>query len=118
MIDTWENEPDISLPLLEKCFIGTPHIAGYSADGKSNATRMALEAVCRFFGIKPDFTVTPPPLPESMRAADDEEERELQLYNPLEDSARLKAAPYDFERLRGNYHLRREIWDYGKEKRY
>ncbi len=118
VIDTWENEPDISLPLLGKCFIATPHIAGYSADGKSNATRMALEAVCRFFGIKPVFTVTPPPLPASMRPADDEEERELQLYNPLEDSARLKAAPHDFERLRGNYPLRREIWDYGKETIY
>ena len=39
VIDTWENEPDIHPDLLQKVFLGTPHIAGYSADGKSNATR-------------------------------------------------------------------------------
>ena len=41
VIDVWENEPDINLTLLNKVFIGTPHIAGYSADGKANATRMS-----------------------------------------------------------------------------
>lgn len=44
VIDVWENEPHISQELLDKVFIGTPHIAGYSADGKANATRMVLEA--------------------------------------------------------------------------
>ena len=50
VIDVWEHEPDIDLELLKKVIIGTPHIAGYSAeDGKANATRMSLEALCRFF---------------------------------------------------------------------
>lgn len=110
VIDTWENEPDISLPLLEKAFIGTPHIAGYSADGKANATRMALESVCSFFGIKHNFTVQPPALPAGLRPSGNEEECELQLYNPLDDSNMLKASPRDFEKLRGNYRLRREVW--------
>ena len=42
IIDTWENEPNINQELLNLIYIGTPHIAGYSADGKANATRMAL----------------------------------------------------------------------------
>ena len=51
IIDVWEHEPHISLPLLERCYIGTPHIAGYSADGKANATRMSLEALARHFRL-------------------------------------------------------------------
>ena len=48
IIDVWEHEPEINRDLLEKTFIGTPHIAGYSADGKANATRMSLDAICNF----------------------------------------------------------------------
>ena len=49
IIDTWENEPNINQELLNLIYIGTPHIAGYSADGKANATRMALTALCNHF---------------------------------------------------------------------
>ena len=49
VIDVWEHEPEINRELLEKVLIGTPHIAGYSADGKANATRMSLDSICRFF---------------------------------------------------------------------
>ena len=49
IIDTWEKEPDIDRELLEAAFITTPHIAGYSADGKARGTQMALEAVARHF---------------------------------------------------------------------
>ena len=49
IVDTWENEPNIDLELLDKVFLGTPHIAGYSADGKACGSRMALSAVARFF---------------------------------------------------------------------
>ena len=60
IIDVWENEPDINLTLLNRVFLGTPHIAGYSADGKANATRMSLDALCRFFHIKADYRIAPP----------------------------------------------------------
>lgn len=60
VIDVWEHEPDINLKLLEKVIIGTPHIAGYSADGKANATRMSLEALCRFFRIGAGYRIVPP----------------------------------------------------------
>lgn len=106
VIDTWENEPDINRVLLERSFIGTPHIAGYSADGKANATRMSLEALCHFFHIQADIHITP------LRMTPDKywnkETEELQLYDPEADSNRLKAHPEQFEYLRGNYPLRRE----------
>lgn len=108
VIDTWEHEPDIHPDLLHRVFLGTPHIAGYSADGKSNATRMALEALCRFFHIEASFRIVPPALPPTTYA-DDPAEAFLQLYDPTRDSNALKAHPEQFEQLRGNYPLRREV---------
>lgn len=107
VIDTWENEPLIDTSLLRMVYIGTPHIAGYSADGKANADNMVIEALCRFFGLENPGRIVPPPLPAGFRYDGDP----LQLYNPLDDSARLKARPADFEELRGNYPLRREVFD-------
>ena len=49
-LDVWEGEPDISLPLLELVDIGTPHIAGYSYDGKVNGTTMVRDAFCAWLG--------------------------------------------------------------------
>ncbi len=108
VIDTWENEPDINLQLLQRVFIGTPHIAGYSADGKTNADNMVVEGLCRHFGISNKWHIVPPTLPADFNAAADADELRLQLYNPLTDSERLKNAPETFEDLRGNYPLRRE----------
>ena len=64
IIDVWENEPNINLELLDKVFIGTPHIAGYSADGKINATRMVLEALCRHFHLEANFHLELPADPK------------------------------------------------------
>lgn len=108
VIDTWENEPRISLPLLEKAWIATPHIAGYSADGKVNADNMVIEGLCRHFGLPPQPRIVPPALPPEFVPSADDDTLRLQLYNPLEDSARLKASPAKFEELRGDYPLRRE----------
>jgi len=52
-LDVWEQEPNIALPLLEQVDIGTPHIAGYSEDGKINGTRMIRDAFCTWQGIAP-----------------------------------------------------------------
>lgn len=109
IIDTWEGEPHISLSLLQNVFIGTPHIAGYSADGKANATRMVLAALCEWMDIPFSFSVEAPQLPESFVPSSDLIERALQLYDPRTDSDRLKACPADFERLRNDYPLRREF---------
>lgn len=104
VIDTWENEPDINPILLNKVYIGTPHIAGYSADGKVNADNMVIGALCDFFELERPVPIVPPRLPDGFVYDGDP----LQLYNPLNDSIRLKANPNGFEELRGNYPLRRE----------
>lgn len=108
IIDVWEHEPEINRELLEKVFIGTPHIAGYSADGKANATRMSLDAICRFFHIKGDYEIKAPAPSSPIIYAKSHEEAILQMYNPVTDSNRLRSQPELFETLRGDYPLRRE----------
>lgn len=108
IIDVWEHEPEINLELLEKVIIGTPHIAGYSADGKANATRMSLDAICSFFRIKADYEIVAPAPSSPIIYAKNREEALLQMYNPVDDSNRLKSQPELFETLRGDYPLRRE----------
>ncbi len=51
VIDVWENEPAIDTDLLSVVTIGTPHIAGYSLEGKTNAVCMVREAYCNYFKI-------------------------------------------------------------------
>lgn len=106
VIDTWENEPAIDPVLLNKVYIGTPHIAGYSADGKVNADNMVIDALCDFFGLEHPAAIAPPPLPAGFVYTGDP----LQLYTPVADSDRLKQNIEKFEDLRGNYPLRREFY--------
>lgn len=111
VIDTWEGEPCIDRDLLRKVFLGTPHIAGYSADGKANGTRMALEAVAHYFSKEVQFEVNAPALPTDYAYYPKmavETDSPLRLYDPRRDSDALKAHPEDFEKLRGDYPLRRE----------
>lgn len=118
VIDTWENEPHISASLLRAALIATPHVAGYSADGKANGTRMSLEAVARHFGLDAHFDIPAPALPAGFvygalpttlsHWLPERALAQLRLYNPLTDTERLRAAPEDFEQQRGNYPLRRE----------
>lgn len=116
VIDTWENEPNIDLQLLHDVFLGTPHIAGYSKDGKANGTRMSLQAVARFFGkddkvfnqvvapvLSPGFSYYPEGTARNLG-------EELCLYDPTRDSLNLKLHPECFEKLRGDYPLRRECF--------
>ena len=109
VIDTWENEPRISLDLLRRVYIGTPHIAGYSADGKVNANRMVIDGLCRHFGLRNNFKLSPPAMNRKIVFGNNQNENFLQIYNPLYDSEKLKNAPEKFEELRGNYPIRREI---------
>lgn len=105
IIDCWENEPQISRQLLQRAFIATPHIAGYSREGKIRATAMAIEAVGRHFGFPP---------PEISAGVSSGPRREITAdiisssYDPLTDTAALRANPEAFESLRNNYNLRRE----------
>lgn len=48
VLDVWVGEPNINRELLQSAFIATPHIAGYSAEGKIKGTQMAVEAIRRY----------------------------------------------------------------------
>lgn len=109
VVDTWEHEPQVNRPLLQRAYLATPHIAGYSADGKANATRMTLKHICRAMGREMTFEVKPPALPADCRFSSEPSERALQLYDPRADSRLLKAKPAEFEWQRGHYPLRREF---------
>ena len=107
IIDVWEHEPHPDAALLNKVFIGTPHIAGYSADGKTNADNMVIDAICQHFGLPHPGIIAPPALPSDFKYTGSP----LDLYNPMIDSQKLKADASQFEQLRNNYPLRREKID-------
>ena len=119
VLDCWENEPELDLKLLELADYGTPHIAGYSKDGKANGTRASVRAISRFFGLGIDdwepTGVEPPDKPiieldghnqcaESLLA-----EAILSTYEIESDDAALRENPRLFEQLRGDYPVRREF---------
>ncbi len=52
VLDVWEGEPEIDTALLARVALATPHIAGYSLDGKVNGTVMLYEAACDFLGVR------------------------------------------------------------------
>jgi erythronate-4-phosphate dehydrogenase len=104
VIDVWENEPKLNETLLQRVFIGTPHIAGYSADGKVNADNMVIDALCRHFRLSHPGKIVPPELPIDFQDTGSP----LDYYNPMEDSRQLKNDASKFESLRNNYPLRRE----------
>lgn len=105
IIDTWEGEPRLDTRLLEKVEIGTFHIAGYSLEGKQRATRMVLEAAGEWFGFSPDISGLAPAWREPLSIDPAEI---LRSYNPLDDTAPLKADPAAFDILRANYRFRKE----------
>lgn len=51
VLDVWEPEPNIDVDLLDRVWFGTPHIAGYSLDGKVNGTEMIYRALCQHLGL-------------------------------------------------------------------
>ena len=104
VLDVWENEPHLNLELLGRVFIGTPHIAGYSADGKVNADNMVIDALCGHFHLPHPGSIIPPALPENHIDTGSP----LDYYNPLTDSEKLKADASQFENIRNHYPVRRE----------
>lgn len=120
IIDTWENEPNIDRNLLKLVDIGTPHIAGYSADGKWNATKMSLHNINEVFNLE-RYPVELNPILEPENKMIDasiynikDELREviLKTYDPLKDSRLLKENPANFSYFRSHYPLRREYKAY------
>jgi erythronate-4-phosphate dehydrogenase len=122
VIDVWENEPNIDLELLQQAFIATPHIAGYSTDGKANGTSMVVNSLTKYFNLPSEnwypSDVPPPASPyisiDCNNKSDEEIIREavIHTYNIDKDNSRLRLSPQDFERLRGDYPVRREFTSY------
>jgi len=122
VIDVWENEPNIDPELLQQAFIATPHIAGYSTDGKANGTSMVVNSLTKYFNLPSEnwypSDVPPPASPyisiDCNNKSDEEIIREavIHTYNIDKDNSRLRLSPQDFERLRGDYPVRREFTSY------
>jgi erythronate-4-phosphate dehydrogenase len=120
--DCWENEPDIDLELLAMTTIATPHIAGYSKDGKAKGTQMSVQAVSRFFNLnlddwKPDGIEHPaePLIIIDGKDLTDEQiiaQAILHTYDIRQDDQLLRANSSDFEKQRGDYPVRREFSAY------
>ena len=97
VVDVWKNEPDINLALLAAADIATPHIAGYSIQGKINGTQAVVRAVGESFGIESlkSFVVKDIALPQ-------------EPYDILADDAALRRDPASFEFLRSHYRYRND----------
>ncbi len=119
IIDTWNNEPDINLKLLDMVDIATPHIAGYSFQGKQNGTASAVRAVARQFDINGLYHFYPTcNLPEhqpkrlDLKGKTQGEITTIFQYNyPIfTDDFMFRMNPGNFEKLRSEYQYRREIY--------
>lgn len=119
VLDVWEGEPEPDRALMALLDIATPHIAGYSADGKANGTRMSVRTVAAVLGLpladwRPaDIPAPAQPLEFSLDASGKSRqevlsEAILHTYDILADDRALRAHPEHFEQLRGDYPVRRE----------
>ena len=106
IVDCWEGEPNINPILLEKATIATPHIAGYSREGKIRATAMALDALARHFNLSIPNVAQGIPMGAAQNVTFNSI---INTYNPLIDTRALKSYPDNFEALRNNYNYRHEV---------
>jgi erythronate-4-phosphate dehydrogenase len=124
VLDVWENEPSISIGLLEQTEVATPHIAGYSLEGKVNGTKLIYDSLCNFLKIKSSWQPEFPVIKNNqlkLKNADTDEKKLCELFSSCydieSDSLRLKeitkfnhneqARYFDF--LRKSYPMRREF---------
>lgn len=122
IIDVWENEPDIDTGLLAKVLVATPHIAGYSLDGKALGTAMVVRALSEKFGLplgnwfpasipapeKPNFEIDCKGMTDEQAIA----QAVLHTYPLRRDDETLRQSIATFEEQRGNYPVRREFQAY------
>ena len=96
VIDCWEGEPHLNQELLKKVDLASFHIAGYSIQGKMNASEMCLKAFCEFFSL--------PILSINKKAVPLQGDSEPGWLKRISDQ--LKTMPEHFEQLRKQYKLR------------
>jgi erythronate-4-phosphate dehydrogenase len=124
VLDVWENEPNIDFDLLNMVDIATPHIAGYSADGKANGTSVCVNAINNFFniGLPENWYPKNIPLPMDGLKVDIECRNKslreliceiiLSTYDIRNDDINLRKSPETFEEQRENYPVRGEFHNY------
>lgn len=127
VLDVWENEPHIDIELLKLVNIGTPHIAGYSYEGKLNSTLFIYNKFCEFMKVKPQWKPKIEPIKNSFIKINDNESIEKimneickGIYDIQSDDAELKKAFHFnreefgkyFDKLRKHYKIRREFCNY------
>jgi erythronate-4-phosphate dehydrogenase len=127
VLDVWENEPNIDIEMLEQVALGSPHIAGYSFDGKIAGLIMIYQAVCEYFGLEPKCTagdfLPAPAVPEiDLGVAPEDDEAALaqvveRVYSVQRDDVNLRSIAKEppegrgafFDALRKGYPVRREF---------
>lgn len=112
VLDVWEHEPDLDARLLDRALLATPHIAGYSLQGKANATALSVENVSRFFDLPLQGWYPPQVTPAAPRPISWEELCRTigTVYDIEAESRRLKARPAEFEAMRDHYSYREEYF--------
>ena len=127
ILDVWEGEPLINIDLLQKVLISSPHVAGYSLEGKVNGTKMIYDALCRFTNQLSDWEPKMPTVENNIidvaTVKNLEEKLHMifrQVYNIETDDYKMREmikmdndsrAAY-FDKLRKEYLLRREFTNY------
>ena len=126
-LDVWEKEPNIDIELLEMVDIGTPHIAGYSLDGKIAGMTMIYKAACEYFGLDAKYDISSflpePAVPELNIDPKSNSEQDIllsaveRIYDIKTDDTRLRQIVEKsmeqrgmfFDHLRKTYPVRREF---------
>ncbi len=120
ILDVWQNEPRISPELVSEAFLATPHIAGYSLDGKIRGTTMIYQASAKFFGFEPTWKPELSPVKISLVSkslgVSGLIQSILKAYNIKADDEHLRVILSDsianpaayFDQLRKSYPIRRE----------
>jgi erythronate-4-phosphate dehydrogenase len=127
VLDVWEDEPNIDTELVEMVDLGTPHIAGYSFDGKVAGMIMIYDALCAHFHLRPTHAIEDflpqPDVPRLEIETSDRRDEELltraveRIYNIKRDDENLRQIAHQppdkrgryFDDLRRRYPVRREF---------
>ncbi|MDO6564920.1 4-phosphoerythronate dehydrogenase [Amphritea sp. 1_MG-2023] len=122
LLDVWEHEPHVDSALAQQVRIGTPHIAGYTLDGKIRGTWMLYQAFCQHQGITPTMALSEclaqaGAVPQiALRGGESLTDIVHAVYQPEADYQRFMASlmdvaeqPLAFDQLRKHYPVRREF---------
>ena len=114
VLDVWENEPRVDPALFRRCRLGTPHVAGYSREGKLRGTARLYQAFCEWQGLSDDQDPVRSPeadIRQSVETVEDVLALLRSRYDLLGDHQALRAAlnqPTAFDELRKHYPVRHE----------